>query len=111
MKRLGRIVLLALAIAGLYLLLNGIGWAAIFFWKCEFIVWCVSVPSFVLCPLSAIEVVPGCSLDTPLYFIPMMAICFILWAWGIETIWNKKRKHTEPATATSSEPAARSPQR
>jgi hypothetical protein len=110
MKRLGRIGLIALALAGVYLLLDGIGWAAVFFWKSPLVVWCVAVPSFVLCPLSAIEVVPGCSLDTPLFFIPLMAICFILWAWGIDSFWKKRRKQTEPATAPYSEPAARSPQ-
>lgn len=100
MKKLGRIGLIALSLTGLYLLLNGIGWAAVFFWKFEFIVRCMAVLSFVLCPLSAIEVVPGSSLDTPLFFIPIMVICFFLWAWGIEAIWNKrKRKHTEQAVA------------
>lgn len=92
MTRRARIGLISLALAGVYLLLNGIGWAAVLFWKSEFIVWCVAVPSFVLCPLSVIEVVPGCSLDTPLFFIPMMGVCFILWALGIEAIWRKRKR-------------------
>lgn len=98
MKRLARIGMIALALAGVYLLLNGIGWAAVFFWKSEFIVWCVAVPSLILCPLSAIEVVPGCSLDTPLFFVPTMGICFVLWALGIEAFWRKRKRTPNQAS-------------
>jgi hypothetical protein len=105
MKRLGRVGLITLALAAVYLALNGIGWAAVFFWKSASVVRCVAVPSFILCPLSAVEVVPGSPLDTPLFFIPLTSTCLILWAWGIEKLWNKERKQSGP----SDPPAPRPP--
>jgi hypothetical protein len=54
MKRLGRIGLIALALAGVYLLLNGIGWAAVLFWKSETIAFCAAIPAAILCPAGAV---------------------------------------------------------
>lgn len=90
-ERIGRIALLALGGGALYLLLSGIGWAAVCFWKSEAIVWCAFIPSLILCPAQAISVVPGSSLDTPVFFVPMMSACFILWAIFIEALWRRRR--------------------
>lgn len=87
--------MLTAALAGVYLLLNGIGWAAVFFWKSQAIALVVGFVALVICPVEAIEVVPRSSLDTPLFFVPMMLLCFILWAFAIDALWNRKRQRTE----------------
>lgn len=37
-------------------------------------------------------------LDTPLFFVPMMILCFILWAFAIDALWNWKKKRAEAIT-------------
>lgn len=88
MKRIVRIILISFGLAAIYLLLCSIGWAGVFFWKSEAIGMCVAVPALIICPLSAIEVVP----DTPLFFIPLMSLCFLFWAIVIDVVLRKLRK-------------------
>jgi hypothetical protein len=92
MKRFGRIGLIALALAGVYLLLNGIGWAAVFFWKSETIAMCVALPAAILCPVGAVTVVPGSQADSPFFFIPLMAIFFLMWAVLIDVVWRRLKR-------------------
>lgn len=87
--------MLTAGLAGVYLLLNGIGGAAVFFWKSQTIALVIGIVALVICPLEAIEVVPQSPLDTPLFFIPMMLLCFILWAFAIDALLNWKRQRTE----------------
>jgi hypothetical protein len=102
MRRLGRIGLIALALAAVYLLLNGIGWAAVFFWKSEVVALCLAVPAMVICPAGAICVVPGSQADSPFFFIPLMVVFFLMWAVVIDAIWRKlKRTPNQAAHATS----------
>jgi hypothetical protein len=88
MKRSRRIIAIALCLAALYVLLNGIGFAAVFFWKSEIIVTCVTIPATILCPAGAISVVPGSQADSPYFFIPLMAFFFFLWASVIDVVWH-----------------------
>ena len=102
MKRIGRILLIPLGLAAVYLLLNGIGWAAVFFWKSETIAMCTAIPAAILCPAGAICVVPGSRADSPLFFIPLMGVFFLLWAIIIDALWRKlKRTPNQASHATS----------
>lgn len=92
MKRIVRIILISFGLAAIYLLLCSIGWAGVFFWKSEAIGMCIAVPALIICPLSAIEVVPGSPADTPLFFIPLMSLCFLLWAIVIDAIMRKLKR-------------------
>jgi hypothetical protein len=89
MKGIGRIIVIAFCLAALYVLLNGIGWAAVFFWKSDIIAKCVLIPAAILCPAQAISVVPGSKADSLFFFLPLTAVCFILWAIVIEAIWRR----------------------
>jgi hypothetical protein len=89
MKRTGRIILISLGLAALYLLLNGVAWAAVFFWKSEAIAICAAIPAMILCPAGAISVVPGSPADSPLFFIPLMVSFFLLWGIVIDAVWRK----------------------
>jgi hypothetical protein len=97
MRKTGRILTFTAVLGGVYLLLNGIGWAAVFFWKSQTIALIIGMVALVICPVEALEVVPRSSLDTPLFFVPMMFLCFILWAFAIEALWNWKRQRTKAA--------------
>lgn len=105
MRRLWRIGLIALALAAVYLLLNGIGWAAVFFWKSEVVALCVAVPAMVICPAEAICVVPGSQADSPLFFIPLMAVFFLMWAVVIDAVWKKLKRTPNQTLHATSEPA------
>ena len=97
--------MIALALAAVYLLLNGIGWAAVFFWKSEIIAFCVAVPTMVICPAGAICVVPGSQVDSPFFFIPLMAVFFLLWAVVIDAVWRRLKRTPNQALHATSEPA------
>jgi len=87
-----------LALAGIYLILNGIGWAAVFFWKSEAVAMCAAIPAAVLCPAGAICVVPGSQADSPFFFIPLMGVFFLLWAVFIELMWGRLRRTPNQAS-------------
>ena len=89
MKRIRRILLIALGLATIYLLLNGIGWAAVFFWKSNAIAMYATVAAMVICPAGAITVVPGSPADSPCFFIPIMGVFFLLWAIVIDALFRK----------------------
>jgi hypothetical protein len=92
MKRIRRIILIALGLAALYILLNGIGWAAVFFWKSNVIAICAAIPATILCPASAITVVPGSQADSPFFFIPLMGVFFVAWAIVIEIVRERLKR-------------------
>ncbi len=89
--------MLTAGLAGVYLLLCGTGWAAVFFWKSQTIALIIGMVALVICPVEALEAVPQSPLDTPLFFVPMMLACFVLWAVAIEALWSWKRRRTEAA--------------
>ena len=91
MKRIIKIAMLATGLAVACLLANGIGWAAVFYWKAATIATIAGAVAIALCPMAAIEVVPGSSLDTPYFFLPAIVLNFFLWAIFIETMWNRKK--------------------
>jgi len=105
MRRLGRIGLIALALAAVYLLLNGIGWAAVFLWKSDVVALCVAVPAMVICPAGAICVVPGSQADSPFFFTPLMIVFFLMWAVVIDTVWRRLKRTQNQALHATSEPA------
>lgn len=105
MKGMGRTGLIAVALAGVYLLLNGIGWAAVFFWKSEAVAMCAAIPAAVLCPAGAVSVVPGSEAGSPLFFIPLMSLFFLLWAVVIEVVWTRLKRTRNQASGAPSESA------
>ena len=105
MKRIGRIGFIALALAGVYLLLNGIGWAAVFFWKSEAVAMCVAIPAAILCPAEVVTVVPGSQADSLFFFIPLAAIFFLMWAVLIDAVLLRLKRTPNQASHATSEPA------
>ena len=82
-------------VGAVFLLLNGVGWAAVFFWKSEAIALACAIPAAILCPACAITVVPQSSLDTPLFFVPMMILSFMVWGGIITLIWNRMKRKSQ----------------
>jgi hypothetical protein len=95
MKTAIRFAVSTIAIGAAYLLLTGVGWAAVFFWKSPAIALTCGVLAAILCPAHAITVVPQSSLDTPLFFVPMMILSFMLWGGIITLIWNRMKRGSQ----------------
>ncbi len=90
-----RFALSTIAIGAAYLLLTGVGWAAVFFWKSPVIALTCSVFAAILCPAHATTVVPQSSLDTPLFFVPLMILSFMLWGGIITLMWNRMKRGSQ----------------
>lgn len=95
MKTPARFAVCTAVVGAAFLLLNGIGWAAVFFWKSEAIALACAIPAAILCPPSAITVVPQSSLDTPIIFVPVMILSFMLWGGIITLIWNRIKRGSQ----------------
>ena len=95
MKTTIRFVVSTIAIGTAYLLLTGVGWAAVFFWRAPAIALTCGVLAAILCPAHAITVVPQSSLDTPLFFVPMMVLSFMIWGGIITLIWNRMKRKSQ----------------
>ena len=93
MWKAARIILLTIIIGMIYWLAQCIGWAAILFWKSGVIAISMGVVTTIITwPLFLIPVRPQSFLDTPVFIVPMMILCFLGWAFLIELIWSRTRK-------------------
>jgi hypothetical protein len=64
-------------------------------WKTHYLFGVIgAILSVVFLPLFALDVVPGCSLDTPWFFVPAMIPILVFWAWIAVFIeeWLRKSK-------------------
>lgn len=92
MKTPARFAISTAAVATVFLLLNGVGWAAVFFWKSKAIALACAILAVIVCPSSPITVLPGSPLDTPLFFVPTMILSFMVWGGIITLIWTQMKR-------------------
>ena len=80
MKFIAKLSLTTAAILALYILIVGLGWADVFFWKTGGIARVCTYIMRIIVPIDLLPITPGSRLDTPWFFIPAIISALLLWA-------------------------------